>query len=69
MTRRVERIGAGIGVAPYTDASDFDIPLAILVENSAYAANARAFAARYARVPDPVARIVARCEFALDEPR
>ena len=68
-TRRVERIGAGIGIAPYTDASDFDIPLAILVEDGAYAANARAFATRYARVPDPVAQIAARCEFALDEPR
>ena len=60
--RRVERIGAGIAIAPYTDASDFDIPLAILVEDDGYRNRARAFAARYAQMPDPIARIVTACE-------
>lgn len=65
--RRVERIGAGIGVAPYTDQSDFDTPLAILVENQDYGAQASAFAGRYGRLPDPIERIVGHCESVLTD--
>ena len=59
--RRVERVGAGISVVPYTDKSDFDTPLAILVEDQGYASRAKAFSARYARMSDPIDRIVVHC--------
>jgi len=64
--RRVERVGAGISVVPYRDDSDFDTPLAILVEDQRYALQAKAFSGRYARLRDPIDRIVECCENILD---
>lgn len=49
IARRVERIGAGVAVAPVSPASDFALPLAILAEGKSHVTCARAFAARYAR--------------------
>ena len=64
IARRVERIGAGVAVAPVSPSSDFALPLAILAEGKGHAECARAFAARYARLDRAavLAGIANRCE-------
>jgi len=64
IARRVERIGAGVGVAPVSPTSDFALPLAILAEGKGHADSARAFAARYGRLDRAamLAGIADRCE-------
>jgi hypothetical protein len=64
IARRVERIGAGVAVAPVSPTSDFALPLAILAEGKGHAESARAFAARYARLDRAavLAGIADRCE-------
>jgi len=67
IARRVERIGAGVAVAPVSPTSDFALPLAILAEGKGHAECARAFAARYARLDRAavLAGIAERCELRL----
>jgi len=64
IARRVERIGAGVAVAPASAQTDFALPLAILAEGKGHAQSARAFAARYARLDRAavLAGIADRCE-------
>jgi UDP:flavonoid glycosyltransferase YjiC (YdhE family) len=64
IARRVERIGAGVTVAPVSPTSDFALPLAILAEGKGHAECARAFAARYDRLDRAamLAGIADRCE-------
>lgn len=67
ITRRVVRMGAGLGVMPEVKDADFSAALAELARNPAYAKAARAFAQRYAAHDRraALATIVARCEAGL----
>jgi UDP:flavonoid glycosyltransferase YjiC (YdhE family)/glycosyltransferase involved in cell wall biosynthesis len=64
--RRVVRQGAGLGIAPDTPDPDIGAALRELVGNPKYAAQARAFAARYAGHDRGAAlqTMIARCESA-----
>lgn len=67
ISRRVERIGAGVAVAPVSAQTDFALPLAILAEGKGHADCARAFAGRYGRLDRAaiLAGIADRCELRL----
>lgn len=64
IARRVERIGAGIGITSVTAETDFSLPLALVVEDGTHAACARQFAAQHGGLDQSaVASLIAdRCE-------
>jgi len=64
IARCVERMGAGVAVAPASARTDFALPLAILAEGKGHSERARAFAARYGRLDRAavLAGIADRCE-------
>ena len=64
IARRVERIGAGVAVAPVSAQTDYALPLSVLAEGKGHGESARAFAECYGRLDRTavLARIVDRCE-------
>jgi UDP:flavonoid glycosyltransferase YjiC (YdhE family) len=67
ITRRIVRLGAGLGIAPEVPNADYASALGAIAEKREYAAKAREFAGRYARHERgaALATMIARIEAAL----